>query len=316
LHGDQYWPGGAGTANQGAARAAPGLVSVCTRGRPVYRGFGLGHGGELLVRRGIGRVAAAWQARGRVSDEPSSGNGASSFHLLWDLPQVPLTEVAVTLEVVVPPIVPRLYFWALQVSFASSARLQGGAHLGLQWNPRHPGGTAVCWGGYGPGNRSHATLDGTESAMPGLRGDPNTRHFSWVPGHRYRLRVSRVPGARGDGVAWRGTVTDLEEGVEWVVRDLFSRGEYLFSPMVWSEVFARCELPSASVRWSDLEAKAAGGETLRPHHVRVNYQTRAEGGCANTTVVADGLGILQITSVERQVPQAAVLPVPPRGPLP
>jgi hypothetical protein len=261
------------------------------------------------VRRGVKRVVAAWDARQRTSGEPSSGNGASSFHLLWDLPQVPLAEVAATLEVVVPPMVPRLYFWALQVSFASSARLQGGAHLGLQWNPRHPGSTAVCWGGYGPGERSQTTLEGTESALPGLRGDPNTRHFSWEPGHRYRLRIFRVPVPRTEGCAWRGSVTDLEEGVESVVRDLFSRGEYLFSPMVWSEVFARCEHPSVTVRWSDLEAKAATGETIRPHNVRVNYQTRAEGGCANTTVSADEVGILQITAVERQVPQAAVLPV-------
>jgi hypothetical protein len=262
------------------------------------------------VRRGMKRLAAAWEDRQRTSGEPSSGNGASSFHLLWDLPQVPLSEVSATLEVVVPPAVPRLYFWALQVSFASSARLQGGAHLGLQWNPRHPGSTAACWGGYGPGDRSHTTLDGTESVLPGLRGDPNTRHFPWASGHRYRLRICQAPEPRSDGSAWRGSVTDLEQGVETVVRDLFSRGDYLFLPMVWSEVFARCEHPSVSVRWSDFEAKAATGETLRPHNVRVNYQTRAEGGCANTTAAADELGILQVTAIERQVPQAAVLPVP------
>ena len=42
----------------------------------------------------------------------------------------------------------------------------------------------------------------------------------------------------------------------------------------------------------------------------MNYQTRADGGCDNTSVALDELGILQVTAVQREVPQAAVLPVP------
>ena len=110
--------------------------------------------------------------------------------------------------------------------------------------------------------------------------------------------------------AWRGTVDDLDGGGMQVVRDLYTRGEYLHSPMVWSEVFARCEHPLVVVRWSGLRATAASGEELRPQHVRVNYQARAEGGCDNTSVALDELGILQITAVQREVAQAAVLPVP------
>jgi hypothetical protein len=263
-----------------------------------------------VIRRGLSRASAAWESRQRTSGEPRSANGASSFHLIWDLPQVPLQRVEATLEVVIPPAVSRLYFWALQVSFAAGPRLQGGAHLGLQWNPRHPGSTAVNFGGYGPAEGGTRVLEGSTSKLGGLRHDPHTRHFPWELGHRYRLSVAPAPEAPEGMRAWRGTVEDLDGGAEQVVRDLYTRGEYLFSPMVWSEVFARCEHPSVVVRWSDLRATGMGGEELRPQHVRVNYQGRPEGGCANTSVGLDELGILQITAVQREVPQSAVLPVP------
>jgi hypothetical protein len=229
---------------------------------------------------------------------------------VWDIPPEPLKRVAATLEVVMPPAVPRLYFWALQASFAAGPRLQGGAHLGLQWHPRHPGSTAVNFGGYGPSERGTRMLEGTTSELRGSRRNPNTRDFPWRLGHRYRLEMAPAPDAPEGLKAWRGTVEDLEDGAVQVVRDLYTRGEYLHSPMVWSEVFARCEHPSVVVRWSDLSATAASGEELRPQYVRVNYQTRADGGCDNSSVGLDELGILQITAVQREVPQAAVLPVP------
>jgi hypothetical protein len=263
-----------------------------------------------MMRRSLSRAAAAWAARQRVSGEPRSANGASSFHLIWDLPSLPLRRVAATLEVVVPPRVPRLYFWALQVSFASGPRLQGGAHLGLQWHPRYPGSTAVNFGGYGPAERGTRVLEGTTSELRGSRRNPNTRDFPWQLGHRYRLEVAPAPEAPEGLRAWRGTVQDLDGGGVQVVRDLYTRAEYLHSPLVWSEVFARCEHPSVVVRWSDLQATAISDEELRPERVRVNYQTRADGGCDNTSVALDELGILQITAVQREMPQAAILPVP------
>ncbi|MBP1632820.1 MAG: hypothetical protein H6Q11_1108 [Acidobacteria bacterium] len=263
-----------------------------------------------MMRRSLSRAAAAWTARQRVSGEPRSANGASSFHLIWDLPSLPLRRVAATLEVVVPPRVPRLYFWALQVSFASGPRLQGGAHLGLQWHPRYPGSTAVNFGGYGPAERGTRVLEGTTSELRGSRRNPNTRDFPWQLGHRYRLEVAPAPEAPEGLRAWRGTVQDLDGGGVQVVRDLYTRAEYLHSPLVWSEVFARCEHPSVVVRWSDLQATAISDEELRPERVRVNYQTRADGGCDNTSVALDELGVLQITAVQREVPQAAILPVP------
>jgi len=262
------------------------------------------------MRRALARMRSAWERRERTWGEPRSTNGASSFHLVWEVPQTPLDEVAATLEILVPPVVDRLYFWALQVSFASNRRLQGGAHLGLQWNPKFPGKTAVNWGGYGTGGGGTRILKGTPSRLPSARGDRNTRDFDWGFGRRYRLRVFPSPDLPSEGFAWRGTVTDLESGEETTVRDLYAGGSHLMSPMVWTEAFARCEQPSVTVRWSDLSALSAEGEDLRPQRVRINYQSRADGGCDNTTVSVDELGVLQVTGVQRQVPQGAILPVP------
>ena len=110
---------------------------------------------------------------------PSAGrdprNGASSFHLAWDAPTGPWIGADVVLEVTEPPTVPALYFWALQVSFEDRGRAAGGAHLGLQWYPPHPGSTAVNWGGYAPDGRE---LDGSNSLLPSATGNPNTRDFA------------------------------------------------------------------------------------------------------------------------------------------
>ena len=261
------------------------------------------------MRSLVRRVGSLLAARERTSGEPRSANGASSFHLVWDLPQVPLRSATATLEILEPPTARRLYFWALQVSFASDRQLQGAGHIGLQWNPRHPNSTAVNWGGYGPSAR-RSLLSGSPSELPSARRDSNTRDYDWKPGHRYRFSIEAA-GIGPDGLhAWRGTVTDLESGTEVVVRDLYSPGRHLMAPMVWSEVFARCEQPSVTIRWSDFAATGAEGEAHRPRGVRVNYQSRADGGCDNTTVLTDELGILQVTAIRRQVPQSAILPVP------
>jgi hypothetical protein len=260
--------------------------------------------------RYLKRLSAAFTEKERTSGRPTSANGASSFHLVWDTAQTPLTEVEATLEVLVLPSTRSLYFWALQVSFASQRRLKGGAHVGLQFNPRHPGSTAVNWGGYGPAETGGAVLTGSLSSLTSTPNDPNTRDFDWRAGHRYRLRVDRSPVALESGHAWRGSVTDLETGETTVVRDLHTQGDYLVAPMVWSEVFARCEAPSVSVRWSNLRAVDANGEVIEPRTVRVNYQSREDGGCDNTSVAVDELGIVQSTAVSRQVPQGAILPVP------
>jgi hypothetical protein len=253
------------------------------------------------------RASEAWASRQRTSGEPGSRNGASSFHLFWDIPPQPLLECSAVLEVVVPPPTRRLYFWALQASFSSGNRMHGGAHIGLQWNARHPGGTAANWGGYAPGG---SLLQGSESSLPSARRDLNTRDYPWVAGHRYRLQIARSGEAPDGMVAWRGTVTHLESGEETRIRDLYTKGEHLVRPLVWSEVFARCEHETAAVRWSDLRAVTAEGTELCPSYVRVNYQSWADGGCDNTTVGVDELGILQVTNAQRRIPQDAMLPVP------
>lgn len=235
---------------------------------------------------------------GRTTGRPTSSNGASSLHLAWDGP-VRLREAWATLEVLEPPTVPELYFWALQVSVTSGGRRVGGAHLGLQHHPRHPGGGAVNWGGY---RARGGELDGTTSALPSATGNPNTRDLAWEPGVAYRLRVHPSPDQ-----GWRGTVTDTRDGHEVVVRDLLLEGDGLEAPMVWSEVFAACDQPSVAVRWSGLGGVDLEGREVAPSGLRVNYQSHDAGGCANTTCEPDGEGVVQRTATARTTPQGAVL---------
>jgi len=262
------------------------------------------------VSRWVARVRAAAAERERTWGEPRSANGASSFHLIWDIPHVALSEVSATLEVLDLPVVKRIYFWALQASFLSGRKIQGGAHLGLQWHPKHPGGTAVNWGGYGPADRGTRELEGSTSVLPSSRNNPNTRDFPWTPGNRYRLHIGPSPDSPEALYAWRGSITCLETGEATLIRDLYTRGEFLMSPMVWTEAFARCEHPPVSVRWSNLEAVGTDGTVFHPPHIRVNYQSRGDGGCDNTTASTDELGVLQTTATPREVPQGAMLPCP------
>ncbi len=103
----------------------------------------------------------------RVSGDPRSSNGASSMHLWWQLPDGErLTAVRATIEILEPPAVDRLYFWALQAVFAEPDG--GAAHLGLQHNRRHPGAGAANFGGYSPGSEG-GLLDGIESPLPSTR---------------------------------------------------------------------------------------------------------------------------------------------------
>lgn len=243
-----------------------------------------------------------------------SPNQASSFHLMWELPaavrSVRLVEASAVLEIVVPPEVPALYFWALQVDFLSGGLARGGAHTGLQWNRRYPGNTAVNWGGYASQEDGGAILPGSVSDLPGFPDDPNTLAYPWEPGRPYRLRIFRSPERPG---AWRAEATDLSAGQTSIVRDLYvdggSEGGYLVRPIVWSEVFAACDAPSVTVRWSQLEALDESGARLRPDRVRVNYQPVREGGCRNTTVGVDEKGLVQVTNAPRTTSQGEALSI-------
>jgi hypothetical protein len=240
--------------------------------------------------------------RARTRGFPPSGNGASSFHLGWRLPPDAghLVSASATLEILTPPVVEHLYFWALQIAFPGA----GAAHLGLQWNHRHPGFGAVNWGGYAADG---SLLAGTESPLPSTPDDPNTRDYPWQSGRPYKLGVHRT-----DEGGWRGEVTDLTTGDPTTVRDLGAAAPYLGDPMVWSEVFARCDDPAVTVRWSQFQVVTDGGDPFAPSALVVNYQSHVEGGCANTTSVLDDRGgVLQITSTERTTPQGAALPLTP-----
>ncbi|MEM8903796.1 MAG: hypothetical protein AAGF02_08855, partial [Actinomycetota bacterium] len=222
--------------------------------------------------------------------EPTSSNGASSLHLRW-IVDGPVEAVRTVLEVVDAPSVDRLYFWALQASFSDRGRRLGGAHLGLQHHPAHPGRRAVNFGGYAAAG---GELRGTTSPLPSARDNPNTRDLAWEAGRRYRLAIEPTDEAG----AWSGSVTDIEAERTTVVRRLLPGGVELVDPMVWSEVFARCEHPAASVRWSAPQVRLDGTW----HDVDaaiVSYQTRADGGCDNTDARNDGVGIVQTTAVDR-----------------
>ncbi|MCL4371150.1 MAG: hypothetical protein M1380_09625 [Chloroflexi bacterium] len=214
------------------------------------------------------------------------------------------------LEIVAPPSVPALYFWALQVDFIDGLGMWGGGHTGLQWNRRYPGGTAVNWGGYASAERGGAVLPGSISSLPGFEDDPNTLAYTWEPGRPYRVVVRRSPEVLG---AWRAEVADLVRGESAVVRDLYGRRNepgFLGNPMVWSEVFADCDAPSVTVRWAEIAAIDEEGAEWQPEAVVVNYQTERDGGCVNTDSRPDPSdGIIQVTNVRRAFPQGARIPL-------
>ncbi|MFW2380182.1 MAG: hypothetical protein ACN4GZ_00375 [Acidimicrobiales bacterium] len=238
------------------------------------------------------------RAKTRVSGQPTSSNGASSFHLFWDVPPEPLRSVAVTLTVLEPPLTPDLFFWALQMSFLEDGQRTGAGHLGLQHHPRYPGSTAANWGGYG---RNGQELGG-ELFLPSSLNNPNTCDFEWRPGTPYRLRVEPSPVT-----GWRGSITDLSTNSEVVLRDLEGSGDALGAPMVWSEVFADCDASSTAIRWSDPTVETMSGYLIQVTSARVNYQSEANGGCSNTTVLEGDTGVVQRTAAQRLVwPDATV----------
>lgn len=235
----------------------------------------------------------------RETGFPQSANGASSFHLWWEPPPPPAREVSVTLTIDQEPAHARLVFWALQVEFGLGSRIVGGAHLGLQWNARHPGSRAVNWGGY---DRTGAVLAGSPSPLGSTPGDPNTRDFDWSPKRAYRLSIRA--GAGG----WVGEVTDEETGHHQFVRELYAGADALHRPVVWSEVFARCDDPTVSATWRD-PVTATGAGRIIPRAYRVSYQDEAAGGCSNTDVVVTAGGVRQSTAVTRRVPPGALVAI-------
>jgi hypothetical protein len=123
--------------------------------------------------------------------------------------------------------------------------------------------------------------------LPSSFGNPNTRDFDWEEARDYRLRIGR--GAQG----WSGWVDGT------LVRELHVPGASLSSPIVWSEVFADCDHPGVSVRWSDAEVVNRSGERIAIRSAIANYQPRSEGGCDNTSSVVEEHAFVQRTSTTR-----------------
>lgn len=246
---------------------------------------------ERLTNKSAGRAPQLERVAGR----PPSANGASSFHLIWEVPEkVTWAEVGVTLRVTDAPVVPRLYFWALQVSFPSGAA----AHLGLQWGADAPRRVRhVNWGGYGSDDR---VLSGSKSALPSSFDNPNTRDYEWETGRPYRLRISQ------DGEGWAGWVGDI------LVRHLHVPDSAVVDPIVWSEVFADCDHPAVTVRWSDPAVVDSSGQHVQICAAVTHYQARREGGCDNTSSTVEGDTFVQRTSTPRRSSAGTRLVLGPR----
>jgi hypothetical protein len=236
--------------------------------------------------------------------EPPSGS--TSFHCWWDglgatgSDADPIVEVQATLEVLQRPAAPRLYFWALQASFADAYRTYGAAHIGLQWNPRHAASTAVNWGGYGDVADVRSVLAGSPSPLASTVDDRNTRDFPWAEGVPYRLRVSKAASG------WRGEITNVSTGVTSHIRDLFAGGDRLTGFVVWSELFCACTDPQVVVRWSDFAAATSSGVVRRPQSVRLTFPG---GGCPNVDTVRTAEGIVQVAGTPRTARDMSVLPL-------
>ena len=212
--------------------------------------------------------------------------------------------MSATLEVVTEPTAAHLYFWALQASFTDGRGTAfGAAHTGLQWNPRHPGGRAVNWGGYGRTADVTSVLGGTHSALPGIPGDENTRNYPWKQGVGYRFTIDR--GERG----WRSTVTDTSTGEPTVIRELFADGDRLDGFVVWMEIFAPCDAPTTAVKWSDLEvADESLGATHDVRSLRTSFPD-GPGACTNNDSRLDGDGWVQLTNDRRTSRTATALTI-------
>lgn len=251
-----------------------------------------------LISSGMGsKSRTVGPTQSRLTGPPTSSNAASSFHLWLDVPSEPLVSASATIEIIQPPAVDRLFFWALQASFTKGSRTVGAGHFGLQNYSRHPNSGAVNWGGYYSGG---GELPGSTSLLGSGANNQNTRDYEWVPQRQYRYKIWQSPetGRR----VWRASITDLSSGDETVVRDLHVDADGLASPVVWTESFAHCEEPGVAVRWSDIEVLTKRGQVIRPETGTTNYQTYANGGCSNTSFEVDSVGVVQRTGTERRIP--------------
>lgn len=235
----------------------------------------------------------------RESGRPPSANGASSMHAHWlELPPR-IVSCSVDITVTTRPTSDDLHFWALQASFVDGGRRFGAGHFGLQHYPQHPGSCAVNWGGYH--SDAGGELSGTTSPLPSAANNVNTRDCMWSEGVRYRYDITQ--SANG----WTGTLTDTSTGEPTTVRELFAPSSHLGNIVMWSEVFARCEGPSSTVRWQNATVTTDGGTAHPITAFSLTYQAHHEGGCSNTSTTTDRDSIVQTTATTRVHEHGAVL---------
>ncbi len=207
------------------------------------------------------------------------------------------------LEIASRPVVPALYFWALQASFRSGPVARGAGHIGLQHHPRHPGSGAVNWGGYHDRADGGGVLDGTGSTLHSSLGNANTFDYPWRAGVSYRLEIGLVAPGR-----WRGSVTDLGNDTTTIIRELFVDADHLVAPMVWTEAFADCDAAPVEAKWSSLGAATLDGTYVAPTAVSLSYQREADGGCSNTDSSVEDGWLTQRTTTDRRHADGARLP--------
>jgi len=242
----------------------------------------------------------------RLTGRPTSSNRASSHHLFWIThSNEPIVEIRATLEIVEPPTVDDLYFWALQASFTDGSTNFGGAHLGLQHHPKYPDSRAANWGGYHDASRGGQVLDGSPLTVPSALNNANTGNFAWQPQTPYVLRIYQDLLDQ-DKTGWLGSITG-PDGEEHVLRELYCPGSALRSPLVWTESFAPCDAAPATVRWSEFTTVTRSGANETVTAVRTNFQSVADGGCSTSDSTVSGASVLQSTGVSRTTPQGATL---------
>ncbi len=265
---------------------------------------------------------STWDSRPRgprAVDDPS-WRGRSATHLWWYVEnQAPVVRAEVTLEILEPPVANFIYFWAMQLNFTNGSVTGGGGHIGLQWHPYYPEQTAVNWGGYC--SHDGSILRGSDSVLPGSTGDVNTRDYPWRPNTKYRMSVYRAPDSapthqelhwpKAEPIyCWRGEITDLSTRERVVVRDLYSSGSMISGPAVWSEIFAKCDSPRASVRWSDFRCYTETGQRAPIRQLGVTHGVGPDGGCNDSDVVWDGQGAVMSTNTKRTTPEGALIQLP------
>ena len=247
------------------------------------------------------------------------------MHLFWRMPDhAPLCEVSVDFELLDEPTTPSLYFWALQAGFADTQGGHGAGHFGFQWNRDYRAHRAVCWGGYAGagGELSGGPMMTSGPVTPSPDGNPNVCGFEWTTNQVWTWRIRALsaasPSATQGSVVWRAEIEDPRSGRIWPIRDLWCRGDRLIDPMVWSEIFARCDDDPVRVRWSRFTATTADGLVVTPLALAVNYQRVQDGGCTNTDArlgaptdhgkeSEPAVGVIQVTNSPRSTPQGATI---------